>query len=121
MVKVLGVALAGLMLVATAPVASAEWVHSDWKWTCAGAGSTNQHRYWVTRSEDPQSARVRARRITMSVSVAGSDRRTKVCENIDQCEWSAQEWTGGCVKSCSRADVVFADGTVNATQEQCAK
>jgi hypothetical protein len=120
MVRILGVALVGFTLASTAPVVSAEWVHSDWKWTCAGSGSTNQHRYWVTRGEDPQSARVRARKITMLVNVAG-DRRTKVCENAEQCDWSAQEWTGGCIKTCSRADVVFADGTVNSTQEQCAR
>jgi hypothetical protein len=120
MVKILGIALIGSMVVASAPAVSAEWVHSDWKWTCAGSGSTNQHRYWVTRGEDPLGARVMARKITMFLNVAG-DRRTKVCENAAHCDWSAHEWTGGCVKTCSRADVVFVDGTVNSTQEQCAK
>jgi hypothetical protein len=120
MIRFLGVAMAALMLAGSAPAASGEWIHSDWKWACAGSGSTNQHLYWVTPSEDPQGPRVRARRITLFVTVAG-DRRTKVCENTDHCEWSAQEWTGGCIKSCSRADVVLADGTVSATQEQCAR
>jgi hypothetical protein len=100
--------------------ASAQWVHSDWQWKCSGSYSLAQHRYWVTQSDRADSGRVTAKRITVHVNVEG-DRRTKVCENADRCEWLMEGQGLGCHRSCSRADVIFADDRTLNTDEQCAK
>jgi hypothetical protein len=119
MLEKLSATLAFAFLVSTAVPASAQWVHYDYQWKCAGPASSTVYRYWVTKTDKPDSARVPAKRITVQLSLAG-DRRTKVCENDDHCDWII-EANLACQKSCSRADVVFADDRTLNTEEQCAR
>jgi hypothetical protein len=118
--KALGVALVAVVLAVSSVPAAAQWVHSDWQWKCAGSQSMNQHRYWVTQGDRPDSARIKAKRITVVVNVSG-DQRTTVCENQDSCEWTQETPGGLCQKSCSRAAVIFPDDRTLNTDEQCAR
>lgn len=113
-------AAVAITIVSTSAPASAQWVQSDWQWKCAGASTVNQHRYWVTQSDRPDSRRVTAKRITVHVNLGGAQ-RTQVCENADHCDWVMEGPNLGCQKSCSRADVIFADDRVLTTEEQCAR
>jgi hypothetical protein len=114
-----GILTVAAMLVTVVPVA-ADWVHYDWAWRCEGSRSMNQHRFWVTQSDSPNSPRVQARRITVHLNMQG-DRRTQVCEDATHCDWIIEENGLGCRKGCSRADVIFANGVTLATEEQCAQ